>query len=38
MNINCEHLSPYNTPVVISKKGMSPSGDLTMVHRESILV
>ena len=30
MHINCESLSPCSTPVVISKKGVSPSGILTM--------
>ena len=30
MHINCASLSPYSTPVVISKKGVSPSGDLTI--------
>ena len=30
MHINCASLSPCSTPLVISKKGVSPSGDLTM--------
>ena len=30
MHINCASLSLCSTPVVISKKGVSPSGDLTI--------
>ena len=30
MHIYCASLSPCSTPVVISKKGVSPSGDLTI--------
>ena len=30
MNRNGVSISPCSTPVVISKKGVSPSGDLTI--------
>ena len=30
MHINCANVSPYSTPVVISNKGVSSSGDLTI--------
>ena len=30
MHIHCASLSLCSTPVVISKKGVSPSGDLTI--------
>ena len=30
MHINCASLSPWSTPVVISKKGVSQLGDLTI--------
>ena len=30
MNRNGRSVSPCNNPVVISKKGVSPSGELTM--------
>ena len=30
MHINCASLSPCSSPVVISKKEVSPSGDLTI--------
>ena len=37
MHINCANVSPYSTPIVISKKGVSPSGDLTIEYHYDLL-